>query len=200
MPMTISVMTALSAHVHPGKRSGTTYSIVKPSKGAPMSLVGPLPDKASGMTVSIAATLRMRNLPLQQCHKHRVLRLAHTLRPSGYGGQQHMSRGRGLSLILSGPMISQTALYSDCSGTSNNNVLVPQSSPPSHRNPTRVFVAIHGPSFLLPIGHAVAARVHLVYTSESYVKVNIQRQPTPVPGVCSRHHACTAYDNDSVSP
>ncbi|KAI5987245.1 hypothetical protein EDD15DRAFT_2469761 [Pisolithus albus] len=80
MPMTISVMTVLSAHVHPGKRSGTTYSIVKPSKGAPMSLVGPLPDKASGMTVSIAATLRMRNLPLQQCHKHRVLRLAHTVK------------------------------------------------------------------------------------------------------------------------
>ncbi|KAI6026778.1 hypothetical protein BKA83DRAFT_4124375 [Pisolithus microcarpus] len=31
--MTISVMTALSAHVHPGKRSGITHSVVKLSKG-----------------------------------------------------------------------------------------------------------------------------------------------------------------------
>ncbi|KAI5987889.1 hypothetical protein EDD15DRAFT_2199324 [Pisolithus albus] len=252
--MTISVMTALSAHVHPGKRSGTTYSIVKPSKGAPMSLVGPLPDKASGMTVSIAATLRMRNLPLQQCHKHRVLRLAHTclvaarsltfhlttprickidtehrphlhesrftpqqsclclvmvennaflegvVSPSYFAGFDDvvlefavvLSRTRihlqgpsksgyptamGVVHWTAGPMISQTALYSDCSGRSSNNVLCPTVKSPITSQPHPGLCGYARTLVLTPIARAVATRVQLVYTSQSYVEEALDPLP-----------------------
>ncbi|KAI5982875.1 hypothetical protein EDD15DRAFT_2202471 [Pisolithus albus] len=106
-----------------------------------------------GHPQSIVATLHMRNLLLQRCHRHKILRLAHVglarctvhrihlayflihrtsvstdkapLRKSCVHLVRVDNRQRleGVFFFLLANCDTQTTLYSDCSGRSSNNVL-----------------------------------------------------------------------------